>query len=803
MPISGALLREENEVGEKLLEIDPASSILFLGSGFSVGAGNIRHQEMPSGRGLKKLFADALKVRPEDYDLMTLADEFAQREDLNLYQTVYEIFTTTTAKEHQKVILRDKWRRIYSTNYDDLVEWCCFGVGSVIDSFSFEESKPSRLNAGAIIHLHGCIRNATEKNVLEQLVLNETSYVRQHIERSVWYDEFVRDLTFCTNCFFIGYSLADMHIAALLMKNDHLREKIFFVTLDLSDAIFNRRVQPYGTILPIGAEGFADLCKTLPRPAKNMDPTQLKAFKYLDPQKDKRTLAPPTPIEIMNLVAFGTFSEQRCLSTLPESKYVIARTSTVAEAQRLLGNHKCILVHSRLGNGKTIFLHILAHKLAEDGYKCYMCKENTEVPNHDLDVLAQVKKAVIFFDSYNTAIDVIPRCSHLGNVKFVVAVRTGVQEVRLHEIQSKLPVSLARLSINTLEPADRADLKKLLDLSGVRVDELERGIDKSQEMREVVVSLYQNRLIRDKIATELKPLLRMEKARMVMICAHLVKWIGGDLETGFLRAVSGEDPYALRLNAGAVAVDLLQFDDDNVQARSALFSEYLIQNHFETDWITDAVYRLVVEAVRRKRDRNYQKILGGLVRYSFLDWALSRDPNRHGALRELYDRLHRDSSVNAEPLFWLQYAIFMMDIDDLNSADGFLLTAYKRAQDSPGFKTYQIDTQALRYVLVRETRDSATSVTRYDTLIERLRKVVPMLVEASHRSHAVHVMQDIEPFVKARGRALSLAQKNEFVAELDQVLVALGRFDMAAQAETASIPVRESVERAKGEIWKS
>jgi hypothetical protein len=77
-----------------------------------------------------------------------------------------------------------------------------------------------------------------------------------------------------------------------------------------------------------------------------------------------------------------------------------------------------------------------------------------------------------------------------------------------------------------------------------------------------------------------------------------------------------------------------------------------------------------------------------------------------------------------------------------------------------------------------------------------------MLVDASHRSHAVHVMKDIEPFVKARGRALSLVQKNEFVAELDQVLVALGRFDIAAQAETASIPVGESVERAKGEIWK-
>jgi len=788
-------------MSETLLEIDPTGSILFLGSGFSFGAENILGDAMPSGKGLKDIFAAKLGVSAEDYDLMTLADEFTQRAELNLYETVYEIFTTVKARDHQKAILAEKWRRIYTTNYDDLAEHIRFDKGCEIHSYSFDSPKPSRLEAGAIIHLHGSIRDATEENVLQQLVLNESSYVRQHIERSVWYDEFVRDLMFCTNCFFIGYSLADMHVAALLMKNEHLRKKIFFITRDLNDSIFNRRVEPYGTILAIGADGFAELCETLPRPSMTVDPSRLKAFKYLDPHKDKRTLAQPTPIEILNLVTYGKFSEQRCLSTLPESKYVIARNSTVAEAQRLLSIHKCILVHSRLGNGKTIFLHILAHKLAEEGYRCYLCKENTEVPNQDLDVLAQVRKAVILFDSYNLAIEIIPRCAHLDNVKFVVSVRTGVQEVRLHEIHSRLPASLARLSLNKLEPADRADLKILLNSSGVRVEDLERSIDTSQEIRDVVVSLYQNRAIRDKITQELEPLMRQEKSRKVMVCAHLVKWIGGDLETSFLRAVSGEDPYALRVNGGAMAVDLLQFDDDNVQARSALFSEFLIKHHFETDWIIDGVYCLVVEAVRRKRNRNYQKILGSLIRFSALDWALRRDPGRSTALIALYERLHRDSAVNAEPLFWLQYAILMMSVENMDAAERFLLTAYKRAEDSPGFKTYQIDTQALRYVLVRETQDSATNVTRYDQLIEKLRVVIPMLTEEGHRSHAIQVMRDIEPFVEARVNALSLEQKNELVADLDKILLALARFDMATQAETASISVGESVERAKRTIW--
>ena len=52
-----------------------------------------------------------------------------------------------------------------------------------------------------------------------------------------------------------------------------------------------------------------------------------------------------------------------------------------------------------------------------------------------------------------------------------------------------------------------------------------------------------------------------------------------------------------------------------------------------------------------------------------------------------------------------------------------------------------------------------------------------------------------------RVNALSLPQKNELAAELDEILVALARFDMSVQAETASVPVSESVDRAKRAIW--
>lgn len=787
----------------KLSEIDPQNSIIFLGSGFSAGAKNILDIQMPAGSGLKDLFAAEIGVDSRDYDLMTLADEFSGGDNSKLYKNVYEIFTTTHAEQYQKDILREKWRRIYTTNYDDLVEWAALERGEKISSYSFDENKPLRLDFGTVIHLHGSIRNATEENALKQLVLNESSYIRQHIEKSPWYDDFVRDLKFCKNCFFIGYSLADMHIAALLMKNNDLKEKIFFITRGISPPLFEKKVGAYGTILPIGAEGFAELCKKLPRPVKNIDPNKLKAFKYLDPLKDKRTLFPPTSMEVINLVTFGSFNAQRCLTTLPESSYVVYREELVVQAVSLLNSHACLLVHSRLGNGKSIFNYTLAHRLSSNGYSCFLFKDNAELSNDDLDALSGYGRVIVFFDSYNAAIDVIPRCTELANLKFVVAVRTGVQEVRMHEIQSKLPKSLARININKLHENDKGKLKTLLNKSGVRVEELERSIDSCQEIREVVVSLYKNKNIKEKINSELLPLMSNQGSRMILVCAHLVKWIGADLEISFLRNVGGSDPYNLRIDGNSIAVDLLQFEDDNVQARSALFSEYLIQNHLKTEWIVDAVYELIVEAVQRKRDRNYQKILGGLMRFSALSWALENDPNRNGALIALYDRLHRDINVNEEPLFWLQYAILMIDIGDLGAAEGFLVTAYDRAKKNPSFKTYQIDTQALRHILLKETKDDSLTVHGYSQIIDKLKIVTPMLDDISHRVHAVHVMQEIEPFVNARVASLSLEQKNGFVEELDRIILSLERFDVVTQAETGSLPVLSSVARAKHVIWRS
>ena len=776
-------------------ELDPSASILFLGAGFSKGALNIQGTELPLGIDLRNKFAKMLGVDPNSYDLRTLAEEINSRQDLNLYQILYQLYTVKKLLRDQFDILTLPWRRIYTTNYDDSVEFSILKRNKQLVTFDYHEDKPKKLPIGSVIHLHGSIRTIKQENVLKQLVLNEQSYIRQHFEQSPWYSEFTRDLRFCDACYFVGYGLSDYHISALLLKTPNLHNRTFFITEKHPDEIFLNRIAPYGINLPVEVSGFAHLCRTLPKPESIDDPRMLAAFRYIDPIKDKRTLAPPTAVEILNLMTYGTFNYQRFLSTLPRAEYVAPRQELVDKSIKELEDARCLLIHSYLGNGKTIFLHILAHTLSEQGYRCFISRTDPTIFNRDLEILGRFKKLVIFFDSYNAAIEIIGHLSqNLPNAKFIVSIRTGIQDVRLHEIRARLPEPLHRIGLNGIQPQDTDDFKFLLDRSGVRVQDMEEQIDQCRNFREIVVSLYDNMHIKEGIKTAIEPIFLEQNSRNIFISSHLLSWVGQDIDAAFLRNVTGSDAYAELTKFQDVSRDFFRFDDDEIYVRSATFSEYLIQNHMNSDDIVDCVYKMIVVAVRRKKVRYYRSILSSLMRYSILARALKNKLDRSEVLADLFERLRHDIDVNREPLFWLQYSILMTDSENYQAAEGFIRTAYERAAAIPGFRTFQIDTYALKlFLLIEREREDETRVERFEQIIEKLEAVRSMIWEESLRFHAIQVLDEIKPFVVSRLCALSYEEKRALNQHLQLLEKNLADLPEIVQGETGSEMIRRNI----------
>lgn len=788
-----------------LTELDSRGSILFLGSGFSRFAKNIRGENLPTGRELRERFAQLLKVEPDAYDLPTLADAVNADDRISLYDTLYETFTVATLAESQKELLKLPWLRIYTTNYDDSIEMFYQKTRGQVPSFSYNEQKPRKIAHGTVVHLHGMIRNINEDNLLEQLVLNETAYVRQHFETSLWYDEFIRDLKVCSGCYFVGYSLNDYHISAILLQKPGLRAKTFFITDEVLDSIAANSLRRYGHILPIGMEKFSGLCKTLPAPAPGSDPHSLRVFRYLDPVKDRRPLSPPTAIEILNLLRYGTFNYQRCMSTLPRAEYVVPRQRLADVAVERLESARCLLVHSRIGNGKTTFLYILGHKLLEAGYRCFWCKPNhTDSQSYhphlrrDIQTLRTFDNPVIIFDSYDMAIELADALAEeLPRAKFIVAVRTGVHSVRTHEILAKLPDSLQRINLNGIRSEDVRDFRALLDSIGIPLGEQRRLVRDKNDFRDVMLALFDNKIIRDGISQALGTLLDDVGYKRIFIVSHLLKWVDQEADEALLRVVTGSDPYLQISRYPDVSADIFNFDDDNFGVRSSILSEYLIKKYLSTDDVIAWVYKIVVEAVKRKGDRSNRTILRRLMRFSTLYQAFRRDAGRLEALSDLFERWRRNDLMNREPLFWLQYAILMTERNDFEIAESFIETAYSRAAEIPNFRTYQIDTYALRLLLIVETRSEYSGeIRRFDRIIEKLEEVRAMIGEESYRWHAIQVVGEVEPFVSLRAGAMSNGEQVALVYQLRLLLQKLELLSPEAREETDADRIAKKIERS-------
>ncbi|RYF48792.1 MAG: hypothetical protein EOO38_09375 [Cytophagaceae bacterium] len=201
------------EINMPIDSLDPANSVLFLGSGFSAGATNIGSGKVPAGHPLLLAMAKALDEDPAELDLKSAADEFIDRNDISLFELLYKTFTITDVLPVQRQIVSLPWSRIYTTNYDDIVNVV---KGPNFPTFTFDEPRPRRLPPAFAVHLHGSIRHAKEENAADQLILNNRSYDVITRQFPVWFDEFKRDRRSFEACYYMGFSLGDHHITGLM-----------------------------------------------------------------------------------------------------------------------------------------------------------------------------------------------------------------------------------------------------------------------------------------------------------------------------------------------------------------------------------------------------------------------------------------------------------------------------------------------------------------------------------------------------------------------------------------------------------
>ena len=731
-------------------EVDPANSIVFLGSGFSLRSKNIGGGNPPNGSGLRRHFVNSLNL-PADtsYDLQVLTEEFASDDSQKLRDELYQIFRIVSLDDAQKMLLDEPWRRIYTTNYDDAVEVYRQETKMPRNDYDVSESLPNRLPHGAVVHLHGSIRLVTSENVRTSLVLGEASYVNQYVVSSPWYEQFQRDLTFASALYIIGYSLADYHIAALLFKNPELAKRTLFIQGTDRDDVFLRRTASYGRTLFIGLNGFADAIKKAPRPDAPTDLYRLKAFRPLNPVRDSKSIAQPTAGEVYDLLVYGDFDPGRLARSQPGETYAINRTE-VGPAADMIETNRALVVDGRLGNGKTLLLHLLAFELSKRRWTCLLFRPGHPDITGEVAALRSVDRLIILIDQYPTSQgDLRGLLTALPDARFVIEVRTGMFEVRYHEFSELLPMPFGRITVNRLSKPEMKAFTHLSDYAGLP-SPITSG-KKSSDMRDILLELFNNRSIRDRIEKSLGPLFKTRTMRRILTMTMLTAGYHGSIGAGFIRSVIGTDPFIALKHQEHLTKEIFELSADSFRVRSSVFSTFVIKAFIEPEEIADTVVEVTLAAAERSSQRAYRVLMANMMAFSSLHRMLRNKSDALAVILRIYERLRHDQRINEEPLFWLQYAIAMAEIPKLEAAWEYIQTAYRRSKEIKGFQTYQIDTQALRIALMLATCEKpGDAITHIEDVVTGLERIDGMLTKDSHRAYAVKVLDGIPRFVLTR-----------------------------------------------------
>ena len=201
--------------------IESGRCILFVGAGFSFGASNLEGKPIVSATRLSKLLLEACEIKDDTgYDLDTAAEEYVTRfGDEALVTLLHKNFTSKDSTDDQKTIICQPWHRIYTTNYDDIIEKIAHLQNKALTTKEIADPVEPPLNGVTqLIHIYGNISRVSPAEFKRQFLLTERQRDNSAFINSPWKWRFNDDVLAAQAVVFAGFSLTDIDLSRALLK---------------------------------------------------------------------------------------------------------------------------------------------------------------------------------------------------------------------------------------------------------------------------------------------------------------------------------------------------------------------------------------------------------------------------------------------------------------------------------------------------------------------------------------------------------------------------------------------------------
>nr|WP_314660856.1 SIR2 family protein [uncultured Porphyromonas sp.] len=707
---------------EAIDKIFEGNCLLFLGSGFSLEAKNAIGGFVPSASKLCSILDEA-SGNVSEGDLEDASESYiAACGEYQLIPLLKDLFTIGMTSDEQDVVCSCSWYRIYTTNYDNVVETSALKRGKRMESVTLlNETREYKDKKNIVIHLNGCINSLSPESLSASFKLTSASYATQEFQRSEWVTLFQYDLEDADAVFFIGFSLKhDLDLKRIIFSHrKELLEKTFFILRENEQESIQKKVEKFGSVHPMGLKGFANMITE--QKATYIPPVTSLKPNYICFEKSELSTHRPSiqDEDAHRLFYLGEFKKNLIEYSIrypSEYPYYIQRESLDSTLNSILNGEKNILVHSDLGNGKTMFIEGLKVQLTLNGYEVYSWRKYSARQNSELGEICHIKsnKVVIILEDYSQHWDLIDVLAlHRTDQILIVSERTVINDMAYDKLVDRLRLwnAFRSVDLNIMGSNDIQGLINIFNMYGLwgelaarehsqKIKFLEDDSHKS--ICAALVSLLKSPIILKKFRGIIQPL--QDKSFFEIIVFLLISrvlrfetspnLIGTALDTTELANAKFRKDNAVG--------EFLSLDNGDVKLKSSIFASVILSNVIAPEVIKRVLVKAFKNMDNRRSFEEYKNALKTLLSFTNLRRAIRTDdydPSYLDIMSDFFQKVRNCDFCQKNPHYWLQYAILKLEQKEFAVAGQFFDNAYSYAALIQRFTTYQIDNHYARYLL--------------------------------------------------------------------------------------------------------
>ena len=773
------------ELIEAIQHAIDGNAVLFVGSGFSYGAKNLLNESPMTGRAFAKELYKMAGVVTDDDNLMLASQIYIHKfNSANLTDLCRNTFTIKKPESHHVSILGIPWQRIYTTNYDDLLERSAVENGKALVPTVLEDAPEKYLSSSRVcVHLNGLITRLSVDDLNSNFKLTLASYLQDNLSPSPWSSILRQDLRLARAVIFVGYSMYDLDVQRLVHAED-IKEKTFFIAspkLKPSDP--DSIILPiFGNLLPIGVEKFSSIVddvKKIHTPEKTS--TVFTALEKLTPVV---TSNKPTNADIERLFLYGKLENELISQSslgLAERFYLVEREE-VENAKNALTSGRDVVFTSELGNGKTILTEQLAMRLLEKGWNIFrLTSDSKESRKEGTRLLDLSGNTAILVDNYIPLLDYIDYISvrRMGkNIRFILTARSHVHEVFLDRLENALRTTeVPEFDVNRMSKDEANNLISMIDSFGLWAEfSAWSDVDKIKliqancdyQIQQVLLRLYKSPHISQKIIDLFSSI--TQPIRRIVIAAMISRGSGLSSDKRILNDLLIGSPLIRLSNSERESVKFL-WEDSNGQIRlkSSALSEHYLTNLADGTEVTNVLIEMFTQAHSlQKISKDYEYFMRSVMSFSALQKLIPKNGLRPATIK-FYEAIQTTTFVRKNPHYWLQYAIARLSFEDeLNEIAPYFESAYVHAKNS-NYDTYQIDNHYARFLLAKSIREENVD-SAFSIYLEAKRILLNQtLHEKKH--YPYRVAKGVQDFWQTHGLKLNPKQRKDIEVFCSDVLL--------------------------------